>query len=204
MTEPLIKTKIRGREIIFYLTSKNDLETIKSNNIIADVLLVFFSVFAGGVVSIFLAKELSSNLSPETISRLNTFVIIFSIIAVVLFIFYLLFTILSFRSINGIIASGKITSINIDTKEAIEDEKFADNSKGLQIKEALYYTDKISLDVTKKLQEVVKENTLICFANNDIDYDPHPGSPKKLRLKYSYDNVVYVKEYGEGDPIRLP
>ena len=205
MTQPLIKTEIKGRDIVFYLTSKNDLDAIKSKNIFADIFLVLFSLAVGGLLSIFLAKELSDNLSSDIIRRLNTIAILLAIVSIAFLAFYIVFTVQGFKAINGIISSGKVTSINIETDKTDTAKPSTILSAGqLKIIEALYYTDKGSFDPTQKLQSLIKDNVLETFANNDLVGDPHPGVPKKLRLKYSFDNVVYIKEYNEGDPIHLP
>ena len=74
----------------------------------------------------------------------------------------------------------------------------------MEILEASYYTDMANYNTAPKLQSLIHDNTLSTFANNDLVGDPHPGQPKKLKLKYRYDNVVYEKLYNEGDPIKLP
>ena len=206
MTQPLINTEIKGRDIVFYLTSKNDLEAIKQKNVFADIFLVLFSLAVSGLLSIFFTKELSDNLSIDVIKRLNIIAIILAIVSVAFLVFYIIFTVQGFKSINNIISSGRVTSINIGATQSSEISKSPTGTNAAQLKiiEASYYTDKGSYDPTEKLQSLIKNNVLKTFANNELVGDPHPGVPKKLRLKYSFDNVVYVKEYNEGDPIHLP
>src|SRR6266487_5424447 len=161
MTPPLIKTEIKEREIVFYLTSKNDLEAIKSKNVFADIFLVLFSLAASGFLSIFFTRELNDNLSPDMIKRLDTIAIILIIVSVAFLIFYIIFTVQGFKSINNIISTGKVTSINIGTDQGEADISSISTEAGqLKIIESSYYTDKRSFDATQKLQSLVKDNVL--------------------------------------------
>jgi len=74
----------------------------------------------------------------------------------------------------------------------------------LKIIDAKYYTDSISIDVTTKLQSLVKNNTLETIANNDLIGDPHPGFVKKLTVKYLLGILNYEQTLIEGELLRLP
>lgn len=77
----------------------------------------------------------------------------------------------------------------------------------LSIKQASYYTDEFSADVTEKMKQVVEREGVLHFKidNGIVDNnDPHPGIPKRLSLKFDFDGKEYDHSYNEGDWLNIP
>lgn len=76
--------------------------------------------------------------------------------------------------------------------------------EGLRLISVQYFSPFLTIDVTEKVKALVKEDSLQMIANNDIDGDPHPGQPKQMRIRYSYNGIVKEQLYNEGDGVKLP
>ncbi len=61
-----------------------------------------------------------------------------------------------------------------------------------------------SNDVTAQVAAMVKDNTLIVDASNDLFGDPAADSFKKLRVDYTFNGVRGTKAVGEDATLRLP
>lgn len=81
-----------------------------------------------------------------------------------------------------------------------------ENILGIQLKiiDAKYFTAKAEINITKKLQDSIKDNSLKIKATNSIAGDPEPGVKKKLKVKYSFDEKTYEEEFKENDTVNLP
>lgn len=194
MTEDYIKSKIKGREVVYYLTTEEDLNDIKTKSIFGDIFILLFSLSVGGVISIVITKA-TSTLTTETgkIVDILNIVLIFGSFIFAGFATY--FYVASFKAIKRIKGSGEIKSFSAPQTTA---------PSGLEIIEAMYWTSKVRKDITTKLKERITDNKLHATATNDIDGDPDPGTPKKLTISYKNHGTDFIKEYNEGDKIELP
>ena len=61
-----------------------------------------------------------------------------------------------------------------------------------------------STDVTAKVADMVKDNTLTVDASNDLFGDPADGAMKRLRVDYTLDGVSASKTVAEDQTLTLP
>ncbi len=74
----------------------------------------------------------------------------------------------------------------------------------LGILKATYGPAKVSIDITDRLREKIKNNKLNILADNSIQGDPEVGVVKKLKVKYTFGDETFEKEVAEGQRIILP
>lgn len=195
MDNELIKTQIRSREVIYYLSTENDLKEIKQKGFFADIFTLLFSISIGGIISIIIAFNISESISDAVGKAFNTLIIVFIIATIVFLFFAVFFFISSYRTISQIKESGKIKSYSA--------EKVKDKNE-FEILQAVYWTKNVNLDITEKLRELIVDNRLEVVASNKIDGDPDAGTRKKLTIKYRYNGIELVREYNEKEKISLP
>lgn len=195
MEEELIKSQIKGREVIYYLTTEDDLNNLKQKGILADLFTLLFSIAVGGIVSITIAKSFSISLSPDVINIINVLNIVFIVTAIIFLGLAFYFYYSNYKTISKIKGSGEIKSFSTtDTKKQV----------GFEIIEAKYWTRRKHKDLTQKLISLIKNGRLEVIASNDIDGDPHVGTKKKLTIKYRHNGMDLIKEYNEKEKIELP
>ena len=75
----------------------------------------------------------------------------------------------------------------------------------LVIKKALYgdLPDGTKIDVTKKVAEMVKDDTLSVAATNENFTDPVEGTVKKLQVDYTFDGKDKSKTVNEGETLTI-
>ena len=195
MTKKLIKSQIKGREVIYYLTTEDDLNNLKQKGIFADLSTLFFSVAVGGIISIIIARSVSESITLDANKILNVLIYIFIVAALIFWASAIYFYISSYRTISKIKGSGELKSFSApDTNEKTD----------FEIIKATYWTQKVHKDITEKLREKIKDNRLDVIASNDIDGDPDVGTRKKLTIKYRHNGMDLIKEYNEKEKIELP
>lgn len=204
----LLKTVIQKRQVTYYLTTENDLETIKDNNILSQIFCLFTSVTAGGIVSWLISGLTNINISEET-KQTKSLLIIFTILTVLFLMLTIYFLCKSSRAINKIMKSGSVTSFNINSEECERAEAgimaaAVEQEGELIITNARYMTKNHSIDVTEELNEMIHNNILETMASNDIKGDPDCGIVKIMELEYKYKGMKFRKLYNEGEIIRLP
>ena len=195
MKEDLIQTKIKGRQIIYYLTTEDDLNNLKTKSIYADFFILLFSLLIGGIISIVITKSVSESLSSESIRILGGLIILFIIIGLIFGALAVCCYVSSYRTISKIKGSGEIKSFT--SPDSTEPAVF-------EIIEAKYWTPKKHKDLTKKLKGMIQNNRLEVLACNSIDGDPDVGTRKKLTIKYRHNGISLIKEYNEKEKIELP
>src|SRR5690606_14841395 len=109
MTEDYIKSKIKGREVVYYLTTEEDLNDIKTKSIFGDIFILLFSLSVGGVISIFITKA-TSTLTLETGKIVDVLNIVFIVASFIFAGFATYFYVASFKAIKRIKGSGEIKS----------------------------------------------------------------------------------------------
>jgi len=81
-------------------------------------------------------------------------------------------------------------------------------AKHLQIIEASYYTDEEHFaNITDKMKQVVEREGVLHFKidNGIVDgNDPHPGTLKRLSVKFIFDGKEDSHTYNEGDWLNIP
>jgi hypothetical protein len=60
------------------------------------------------------------------------------------------------------------------------------------------------VDVTDKLNSLIKDNSLSVTASNGLAGDPAGGTVKAMLVEYSYDDKVYTLRLGEHQTLHLP
>jgi hypothetical protein len=73
--------------------------------------------------------------------------------------------------------------------------------KTLKVVSAAYGTSKTSIDATKELNQLVKNNRLEFIANNEIVGDPEHGTVKQLNITFEINGVKQTKTFNEGDKV---
>jgi len=194
MEDKYIHSEIRGRKVIYYLTSQNDIEAIKLKGGYADLFLCVLSFAAGGAFTIFVTLETVTNLPKETVNLFRILFIILLIIAGLFGFLYRSFMQQNVRTINSIFNSEKYNEF--DTVVPPE--------KSLKIIEATYYSKSTRWDATKKLQSMILNNQLNTYASNDLIGDPEWGKEKWLTIRYSFEGKEITKEYNQAEPVNLP
>ena len=133
MEEDLIKSKIKGRQIIYYLTTEDDLNNLKTKGVFTDLFILLFSLSVGGIISIVIAKSVSESLSSESIRILGFLIILLIIIGLISVTLAVYYYVSSYRTISKIKGSGEIKSFT--TPDTTKPTVF-------EIIEAKYWTPK--------------------------------------------------------------
>lgn len=190
MTNPenLIKTEIRGRKVIYYLTTEEDLSNVKNNSLLGNIGFGLTSLAISGIISILLLKD-------ET---LNILLYVLIVITVIFGCLTAYFFNKSNKTIRKIKESGEVKSFT-KPQEEIKPKDY-----GLEITKAIYWSANKRLDVTEELRQMIRNNTLRTSATNDIKGDPEPRKAKVLSIDYKINGIAVAKDFKEGDSVALP
>lgn len=199
-TNQLITTEIKGRTIVYFLVTKNDIDSLRGDSIFSNIFLCLFSICAGGILSIVIGKQFTSTPLPyqllENLRIANLFM------WAGLIVFLLLYSVVAFqvfKNISGITKSGTINYFGESKDEGTTNE--------LLVTYAMYYTPSHSIDLTHQMNALIKDNRLSVLVSNTMtgeSKDPQYGIRKKLKIRYSYKGRAYEKEYNERDLLELP
>ncbi len=75
----------------------------------------------------------------------------------------------------------------------------------LRIDRAIYGRNGQGYDVTRRLRQWVRNNTVdIKVSNDNLGGDPNKGADKLLRVQYTYQGRSQSKVVKEGDRLKLP
>jgi hypothetical protein len=75
----------------------------------------------------------------------------------------------------------------------------------LVINKAVYGKNGQGKDVTRRLRNMVQDNTLDVKVNNDnMGGDPNVGADKSVKVDYTYRGQTLHKVVKEGDRLKLP
>src|SRR5271169_1683000 len=75
----------------------------------------------------------------------------------------------------------------------------------LVINKAVYGKEGQGKDVTRRLRNMIQNNTLDVKVNNDnMGGDPNVGADKSLKVDYTYRGQTLHKVVKEGDRLKLP
>ena len=188
MKEELVKTKIEKKEVVFHLVTKDDLATLSTRSWIADIIFALMSIAGGGWIS----SVLTDNES-KCVYIFATITIIAFIISVILFI-------------SCKMTASKILNTSAKTSEPLEettDEQKQPFSE-MNILSAFYFTPQKSVDVTKKIRSLYKENQSFKIDNESMGLDPEYGVKKQLKVNYILNGEKLEKTVEEGQTISLP
>lgn len=106
------------------------------------------------------------------------------------------------NTINSLWGTYEKNPLNSDSLGKMLNSIFKIDEEKLKIREAIYYTENNSVDVTEALNNSIKGNILVAKASNELKSDPEHGVQKKLLIKYKKGNKKAIeKEYSEGDLI---
>jgi len=100
------------------------------------------------------------------------------------------------NSLNDLYETVRFKVSNVDN--------IIDDLLGIEIIKAEYLTSKKSIDVTKRLNDLIVNNELHIVVSNEIAGDPEYGSIKTLKIKYFYKGKFYEKEIKEGQRLDIP
>jgi hypothetical protein len=73
--------------------------------------------------------------------------------------------------------------------------------KNLKVISATYATSNKSLDATRELNQLVRNNRLEFIANNEIVGDPDYGTVKKLNITYETNGNIKTKTFNENEKV---
>lgn len=208
-SDKLIKSEIKGRKVTYYLTTEDDLHSVKSNSLLGDIFSVLTSLAIGGIISVILTRVTGIQLAQQTTNVLNILLFVFISGGVIFAFFTAYFYYQSFMRIKEIKGSGAVKSLaSAVQEEAIETSKteneIAPKESGLEIIKAEYWTQKKRLDVTEELRRLIVDNKLETIASNDIKSDPDKGTRKKLTIEYKFNGITVTKEFAERDKVVIP
>jgi hypothetical protein len=75
----------------------------------------------------------------------------------------------------------------------------------LVITKAVYGKEGQGRDVTRRLNNMIQNNTLdVKVTNDNMGGDPNKGADKRLKVKYTYRGQTQQKVVNEGDRLKLP
>jgi DnaJ-like protein C11, C-terminal len=75
----------------------------------------------------------------------------------------------------------------------------------LEINKAVYGKQGQGRDVTRRLRNMIQNNTLdIKVTNDNMGGDPNVGADKTLKVDYAYHGQTLHKVVKEGDRLKLP
>lgn len=188
MKEVLVKTKIIKKEVVFHLVTKDDLVALSSKSWLADIVFVLMSIAAGGWIS-----SAFSNTESKC-------VYIFATITIIAFITSLFLFISCKRT------ASKILNTSAKTSEPLEEmaDELQQPFSEMNILSASYFTPRESVDVTKTVRLLYKENQSFKIDNESMGSDPEYGVVKQLKVKYSLNGKILEKTFQEGQNICLP
>ena len=101
-------------------------------------------------------------------------------------------------------AKAEIRRIETDIKDA--NDRFNNyelRMNKLRILYARYFTEKNSVDITKKLNSFIVENKLDTSITNEIEGDPDHGTGKEFEIIYEYKREVRIVRGKEGETINI-
>jgi hypothetical protein len=75
---------------------------------------------------------------------------------------------------------------------------------GLIITEAIYGVTDHHVDVTAKLNSLVRDSKLHVYASNQLGGDPYPNTSKNLVVRYEYKGQKLERTVNEGAALDLP
>jgi len=93
--------------------------------------------------------------------------------------------------------------INQESKTISFKQKVAAEYK-FEIIEGIYASKHKQIDVTQKLIESIRDNTLDITASNKIAGDPDPGYIKKLKIRYKVNDEETIAIFKEGEQVQIP
>lgn len=188
MNEELVKTKIIKKEVVFHLVTKDDLATLSTRSWIADIIFALMSIAAGGWISSALSDIESK------------YVYTFATITIIAFIISLLLFISCKRTASKILNTSAKTSEPLEEATDEHKQPFSE----MNILSAFYFTSRKSVDVTKKIRSLYKENQSFKIDNESMGLDPEYGVVKQLKVSYCLNGEKLEKTFQEGQIINLP
>lgn len=201
----LVTTTIRKREVIYYLVNEDDLNSVKSKSWLTDLFMLLASLAWGAYLSVIITRSAAVQLQEQAATILDTLLWIFGIAGLVFTALAILFLVVAKSAINRIKESGKVEALaDVKAHEKSSVSFAAPAQPKLRVIQAVYGTTKNSIDVTAKLNELIRDATLSTTASNELGGDPDKGTPKILKIKYDHNGVVITKEYKEHDLVKLP
>jgi hypothetical protein len=208
-SDKLIRSEIRARKVTYYLTSEEDLGSVKSNSLLGDVFSLLASLAAGGIISVALTRVTGIQLGQETTNVLGVLLWVFILLTAVFAAFALYFHCHSFAVIRKIKTSGTVKSLRSENEEELTEgiapsKQATSDTPRLEILKAEYWTPNARLDVTQELRDRIVDDRLIEYADNTIKSDPDKGRGKKLTIEYRFDGITVTKEFTEGEKMIIP
>lgn len=208
-SDQLVCSEIRGRKVVYYLTTEDDLRNVKSNSLLGDAFSGFAALTAGGIISALLTRATGIQLAQETANLLDVLLYVFIVLTVIFACFAVYFHRESLKTIKGIRGSGAVTHLStpdqpVDAEVSPTREAVVPSESRLKIIKAEYWTEKARLDVTAELRQSIVNDRLEVTASNDIKNDPDVGTKKRLTIEYSHGGVSVTRQFEEGEKVALP
>ena len=172
--DDLVKTVIKQRVETLYLVNDRDLDSLKTNSVAADILILLASValgtFSGGGSVVFLAVGVLALL-------------------IALFFYYL-----KFDFIRDTKKSGEVEEVK---KAKISELTIIKATYGTTSENTIDITERLTNQIKNGRLNVAATNEI---AGND----PDPGTVKYLEIEYEYGGATVTKRYREMDNVDLP
>lgn len=179
--DKLIKNTIKGRSEVYYLVAEKDLNNLKANSLFGDMFFLLASLSLAGYFS----------------KQDYVFLLLFGLIFLAFAVYYYY---VKYGFIKDIKSSGEVTSINAEAST----KEYKNENEELRIIQATYGTPSKSIDVTKKLNELIQNGKLNTTASNRLAGDPDVGTVKTLEVKYENNGILITKKYNENEAVNLP
>ena len=204
--DSLVKTTINKREVVYFLVSEDDINSLKSKAILADVFMLLASLAWGAFLSVCIARSIAIQPQDQILSMYVILLWAFGIAGFVFSSLAVIYLILSNGAIKRFKGSVKVEEKS--DKSANDQPQSVQTSpkSNLHVVHAIYYTQKKSVDVTAKLNQFIKNNQLMITVSNDLvdGDDPDYGIQKMLRVKYEFGGLEFTKESKERETLSLP
>ena len=188
MNEEFVKTKIVKKEVVFHLVTKDDLATLSTRSWLADLAFALMSIAAGGWIS-----SAFSNIESK-------YVYIFATITIIAFIISILLFVSCKRTASKILNTSAKISEPLEETTDEQKQLFSE----MNILSAFYFTPQKSVDVTKKIRSLYKENQSFKINNESMGLDPEYGVEKQLKVIYCLNGKKLEKTFLEKQNISLP
>jgi len=208
-SDKLIKSEIKCRSVIYYLTTEEDLQNVKSNSLLGNLFFGLLSLVAGGTISVILTRATGIQLEQQTTDVLDILLKVFITFAVIFACLCAYFLYQSFAIIKKIKSSGIVKSLKSENQQVIVETPIGNEGtllrkSPLEILKAEYGTSNKKLDVTKELRQRIDCNKLDLIASNEIKGDPDFGKVKKLTIEYKFDGIFVTKQFSENERVVIP
>jgi hypothetical protein len=178
MNENLIKSRIKGLEVICYVVTEDQLDNQQRESILGDMFLLIASIMFGSAVS---------NAFPNFT--------IFSILLGALMLFLSIWQkYLKYALKKKLEKSSEVKYIN-----------YKEDNDSIEIIKATYGSTTRNVDVTETVRGKLVNNKIdMLVLNEEIGFDPHERVNKTLEIIYKHADKIITKKCDEYKRLTIP